>query len=403
MVTQIPRRLDKKYLAWLIILISTMTFIGSTFYMPSLPNMTIALNATNTEIQNTLTIYFLGFSVAQLFFGPASDRFGRKPILLLGVALATAAGILSAIAPNMEIIMLARFLQGVGLAAPNSLTRTLLRDVYTDKELVKVISYFTMAISMAPAITPTIGGYLETLVGWEGVFMCGSIYLGAAFLLIVIFLPETNQHMNPQALQVGHMFEKYWLLLRQKKFMGYTLASSAIVGGFMGYGAATPFLYQQGVGLTPDQNGWLAFVTAGAVMVGSAVNPKISPKFGPIAMIALGSSMMILSGFFMYVFGILGYMNVWVILLPSLLFFFAGGIVFPVSYMESFKDMGKMAGFAGALFGFFFMTGAMIVTNLTAILPETDQTYLAMIFMGLGFFVWLMKKLLIQKHKEDAA
>lgn len=401
MVMHMSDTRDKKYLAWLITLTATMTFIGSTLYMPSLPNMTIALNATNTEVQNTLTIYFLGFSVAQLFFGPASDRFGRKPILLMGIALATAAGVLSALASNMEIIMISRLLQGIGLAAPNSLARVLLRDVYTDKELMKVVSYFTMAISVAPAITPTIGGYLETLYGWEGVFMSGSVYLGAAFLLIFIYLPETNRHMNPQALQIGHMFEKYWSLLKQKKFMGHTLSASAVVGGFMGYGVTTPFLYQQGIGITPDQNGWLAFITAGAVMFGSYIYPRLANKYGAIAMVSIGCTMMFISGATMLVFALLEYMNLWVILLPSILFFIAGGIIFPVTYTESFKDIGRMAGFAGAFFGFFFMTGSMLITNLAAILPEANQTYLALIFISLSFFVWFMKTFLIQKHPVD--
>lgn len=386
----------------LVLMVTSLNFFGTTMYMPALPHMMEEMDATTTQVQHTLTYFYPGLALSQLIYGPASDRWGRKPLLIFGMCVTVIATVWCYFAPTMSMLILGRIFQGIGLGAANAIGRSLVRDAYSDAELNRVSSYLAMAISLAPGIVPAMGGFITTAFGWRGIFGFVSVYFTVVLLLILFVMPETNARKNPHALRFPILVQAYGALLKSRNFIGYTIASAAVGGGFMAYGAASPFLYQKLCGLSPDQNGLLFCFTAGSVILGSYLNTHFGPRLGERRMVGFSGALMALSGIVLLLSGLFGFINVPIMLVPSMLFFFGGGFIFPNAFAGAFRDIRELAGFASALFGFLFMSGTFATTYAVALLPETSQIYIAGIFITLSFIILFLQTFIIQEKAPSA-
>ena len=357
---------------------------ASDSYLPSLPAMTQFFVTTDTLMQLTVTLYLLGFSISQLFYGPGSDRFGRRKTILLGLTIAILGSLLCMMAPTPSLLIMGRFIQGMGMGVSNSVFRAIMRDTFSGTRMAKIGSYAGMVFSFAPALAPIIGGYIQASLGWQANFIFLSSLIISVMVLMWRFLPETNLHLNPDALRLSIVLRNYALLLSNKSFVGNTLCASFAFSGIIAYYVASPFLMQNVLHLSAVAYGWLAMTVAGGLILGHLANSLLVVRMGMKFMILSGILIMFFSGILMYAIGWYGWLNVPVIMIPTLTFIAGGGFVYANAAAGAFHDFAKMAGSAGAMYGCLQILGTVLTSLLVAGLEAHNQLGLALIYILLG-------------------
>ena len=173
--------------------------ISTDLYLPSLPAIGESFGSTTAEVQLTLSVFLVGFAVSQIVYGPLSDRFGRRPVLIGGVAIYLLATLACLAAGSIGLLIGARFVQAVGACAGVVLGRAIVRDIYGREGAAKMLSYMGVAMALAPALGPILGGILQVLFGWRANFLVLAIFGGVCLLGVLLVLPETNRWRDPAA------------------------------------------------------------------------------------------------------------------------------------------------------------------------------------------------------------
>lgn len=351
--------------------------------VPSLPFIAKSLSASPTSVQWTVSSYLCGLGLFQLIFGPLSDRFGRRHILLVGISIALLGSIFCIIAPNVYTLILGRFIQGAGLSAVYSLLRSILRDCFSGIELIRVGSYVSMLFAIGPTIAPVFGSHLQHWFGWRMVFLALMLYILLLFIIVWWLLPETNQTVNLQAHRLKVIVSNYGQLLKHRVFLVNILNSSVALSGLLIYNVIGPFLLQEQLGLTVIQYGWLAIGITLAMILGRFINGKLVLRVSSKGLILSGNALMWLSSISMLIGGLLGYLNVIAIVGPILLFVFGNNFVLLNASANAMMPFKTMAGAASALFGCLQILGTFIATAIAAHLEHHSQTMMAMLLLTL--------------------
>ena len=223
----------------LIVAITACGTLGMHLIIPALPDTARALGVSAGAIQLTITLYLIGLAIGQLLYGPISDRFGRRPVLLGGLALFTLAGIATAAAPTAWTLVVARILQSIGACAGLVLGRAIVRDSAAPDRAAAQLAMLTMVMSMAPAIAPVLGGYATAWIGWRAAFALLAIIGAVTLVLAVLLLPETNrvQSGTRASMLIGSL-----RLFRSRAFCGYVLGGAFTTTSFYAFMAASPFI-----------------------------------------------------------------------------------------------------------------------------------------------------------------
>lgn len=369
--------------------------IAMDMYVPSLPFITNYFQVSTTAVKLTITFYLFGFSFAQLIYGPLSDRFGRRIIMLIGLVIALAGSLLCILAPNIYLLMAGRFIQGVGVAACASLTRAVAQDVFKGPRLAQVISYLSMCIGVAPAIAPIVGGYFQHYFGWRSVFIFMATYVLLALFLVIKLLPETNVNLNLEAAHLKKTIKNYWMVLTHSHFITNVTCSSMAAAGGIAYYTLSPFLLQRTLGLTPVTYGWLATAVAVAVFLGKGINALLVNRVSLSMNIIIGNLMMLFGGILMLVIGLFGVLNVAVVVVPFVIFAAGTGLVYANAFVGAFSPFKGIAGTVGSLYSCLQISGAFLASVLAAHLPARNQLMLAALLTLLSlissivyFFHW---------------
>lgn len=388
---------------WTAVLLTFLIGLGmflSDLYAPSLPAISHALAASTNLVKFSISAYLLGYALPQLVFGPGSDKFGRRPILIFGALLALFGSAICLLAMNIHVLIIGRFIQGLGAAACLPICRVVATDLFQGKQLAKIGSYMGMVFSLVPAIAPVIGGYIQIRFGWHGNFVVMIAMVLLSLLLILFMLPETVVEKNPNALNLRHLLTNYWALLQSKTFLGYTLCSSLAMSAMMVYASMGPFLLQNQLHLSPVMYGWISLVILMGYIVGKYINTQFIHKFGIRNMVLAGNWMMLVSALVMFAFAIVQVMNLWVIVLPILFYLIGTGTVMPNAMAGAFVGFGHIRGFAAALYGFLQIAGTFLVTLVTSSLHEMTQLPLAIIFLVMALTAIILFHCMVSKNEK---
>ncbi len=370
----------------IIFLLITLMQVTTDLYIPSLPGITAAFASTAEKIQLTLSVYMLGFSASHLFYGPISDRIGRKTPILVGVGISALGSLVCFVAPSATILILGRFIQGIGIGCCNSVGRSLARDLLSDRMLAKIGSHIGMASVIILALSPTVGGYVQQYLGWRANFLFLLIFGLAIWVLTYYLLPETNRHCNPDATKMAVMASNYSILLRSKTFMGYTLCSCFAGAGLIAYLTVAPFLLQERLGLSPVEYGWLAFIIAAAIFISGFINSKLVLKKGISTMVLWGAIIMLVGGVMMMAVAWYERLSVSTFMIPIFVFSLGAGFTFINAFAGAFDPFPKMAGTTGALFGCLQDLSSALVSAMMAVLAVNNQNLLAVMLILLSIF-----------------
>ncbi len=353
-------------------------------YIPSLPAITKQFQSSEASIQLTISLFMLGLSISHIIYGPLSDKIGRKPPLIYGIGVSIFGSLCCFLAPSVLILIMGRFLQGFGIGCCSSVGRSLVRDLFTDKKLAKVGSYVGIVSVFIMVASPTLGGYIQEHFGWRANFLFLLVFGIFVWCLALRVLPETNKHLNPDAIKFKVMRANYLSLLRSNVFLGYTLCSCFACAGIISYLTIAPFLFQDGFGLSPVEFGQLTIFIAGAICLSGIINSQLIMSQGISRLVLIGVIFMIIGGCCMLSFVLLGYHHVFYIMISVSLFSMGAGFTFINAFAGAFHPFPKMAGTVGALYASMQDLIAALASGLIAASQNFDQYSLALIFLGLG-------------------
>jgi MFS transporter, DHA1 family, multidrug resistance protein len=330
--------------------------LSTDLYLPSLPSIARSFDAGVAQAQLTLSAYMTAFALVQLAYGPLSDRFGRKPVAIGGIALYAAATLACALAPSIEALICARAAQAAGACAGVVLGRAIVRDVYGPDGTARALAAVGSVMAFAPAIGPILGGLIETHAGWRWNF---ALLLGVACVLLACLaaLGETNAHKNPRATDIAPMLRNYRTLLGDRVYLGYSLAVSFSYAGLFAFISGSSFVLIDVLGLTPAVYAWFfAFCVIG-YFTGTRLTVTFTKRLGVDRMIVLGAAINILGGGAMLVSALAGLAQpglagaFWLVV-PMALYMVGMGIVMPNGQGGALANYAQMAGAASALMGF---------------------------------------------------
>jgi DHA1 family bicyclomycin/chloramphenicol resistance-like MFS transporter len=264
--------------------------LSTDLYLPSMPSMTRALGASAREVQFTLSGYMLAWAVAQLFAGPLSDRFGRRPSLLAALAMFTLASVACALAPGIDALIAARVVQGVAGATAVVVPRAAVRDLHAGDRAAQMLATMMIVLAMAPVVAPSIGGLLQHAFGWRSNFAFLAVYGAVALVLVWRFLPETRETADRGALNPRRMVGNWARILRSPHFRGYLAVAALNQAGLFAFLAGSSFVLIEVMG-TGEQLFGLLF---GAVMIGNVSGAttasRLVRRLGLDRMIRIGTA-----------------------------------------------------------------------------------------------------------------
>lgn len=320
-------------------------------YLPTLPALKGEFSTDVGRVQLTLSLFLVGFAVTQLIYGPVSDRFGRKKPILFGLGVYIVATAACTFAWSIEALIAGRFLQALGACAGVVLGRAVVRDLFSRERAARALSYLGMAMSFAPMIAPTVGGFLELAFGWKSVFLAQVAFGAVLFALAWRKLPESNLSPDPHALSPRRMLRNYATLLTSRRYIGYALAVAAGYAGLFSWISGSSFVLIDVHGVPSEQFGlYFAGVCIGYI-IGTLASARLSLRLGLERMMTIGTAIVACGGIAMLVLVLARADSPLGLLTPMMVFTLGLGLVLPQGQAGALSPFPQMAGSAAALMG----------------------------------------------------
>jgi DHA1 family bicyclomycin/chloramphenicol resistance-like MFS transporter len=320
-------------------------------YLPALPTIAREMATSGASVQVSLAVYFIGIACGQAFYGPLSDRWGRKRALYFGLALFSASSIGCALAESVQTLIALRFLQALGGCAPLVIPRAVVRDYFDQRGSVRMLSVLMLVMGLAPILAPLIGGQLLVNFGWRSVFWVLAAY-GAFWLIVVaLFLHESLPAARRRRQRAADVVGTYVGLLRDRTFIGYVLTGALIFAGLLAYIAASPFVFIELFHVPPERYGLFFGVNAVGIIAASQVNRWLANKYDARRIITAVLPVSVTAGAVLLMDAATGFGGFPGILVPLFFFIATHGFIMPNTTALAMAPHGAVAGSASALLG----------------------------------------------------
>ena len=382
----------------LAVLITALVALGplsTDFYLPALPAITAALNTDVANTQLTLSIFLIGFAVGQLAYGPLSDRYGRRPVLLFGMVVYVAASVACVFTTSIEGLITARFLQALGACAGPVLGRAIVRDVYGPHDAARVLSYIGTAMALAPLAGPVLGGWLTVWSGWRATFVFLTAYSLVLTLWVWRVLGETSPQHAGAAIRPDKLLSTFGTLLRNRHYRGVLLCNALAYAGLFAFISASPFVFIGMFGFSPQGMGLAFGVMISGYMAGTVVSGRLSRRAGPERLLRAGSVLSAVAGVSMLGLALAGVHHPLAVMIPMWFSACAIGLVMPNATAMGMAPYPQMAGAAASLMGFTQMglaalAGIFVGHTLTdTVVPMALVMALASLVSLVSYWVWV--------------
>lgn len=354
-----------------------------TMCLPSMPEWGALFGEPQSRVQLTLSAYMVSFGVFQLLYGPLSDRHGRKPVLLAGLALAAVGSVLAALAQTLTMLVVARTLLGAGAAAGMVVGRASVQDLFEGPERTRVMAYVGMAMGLSAPISTVLGGQMHTLWGWQSIFVTLALLaLGLALLAWrVLPQPATVPAAAPAIPDRLHLLRGYQQLAREPVFLGYVVLLSLTVGTYYVFLGGAP-LVLRGMGVGPAQLGWFIMVFPLTYIAGNFVTSRLAHRRNPHGLMAYGMALSLIGLGLMLVLGAMGWHSPWAFMAPLVLVGIGHGLLIPPSMVGTVGAIPALAGSAAALAGLSQQWVGAAGSYLVGWFPHDTATELAALMLA---------------------
>jgi DHA1 family bicyclomycin/chloramphenicol resistance-like MFS transporter len=329
--------------------------ISIDIFLPSLPDMTRVFATDVSHVQMTMSIFIGGFAIAQLVLGPLSDRYGRRKVMLAGIALYFFASLAALTAGSIEALILARLVQSFGACVGPVLSRAIVRDAFPKDKAAQTLALMAAVFTIAPALAPIFGGWLHTLFDWRANFVVMVIFGAALFVGVWVKLAETNQNLDRHALKVGRMLNTYALLLTHRSFLGHTLLVSFFFSAMFSFISVGSFVLIDVLGVRADHFGFCFATVVCGMLAGNLITAKLGHRFSGNKIIIAGTFVALLAGTALVSLSLAHVATVAAVIVPMIGVFLATGLALPNGIAAAIAPHGRIAGSASALLGFIQM------------------------------------------------
>lgn len=375
--------------------------ITTDLYLPALPTLQQDLGASMAATQLTLSALILCFGLAQLVAGPLADRFGRRPVLLGGLALYTLASVGSAMAPAIEWLVGWRAVQGVGMAAAVTCGRSIVRDLYPPQDGARVMSKALSGLGVIAMASPALGGVMVQWFDWHAALAVVSLF-GVATLAIVAWrYEETVPARNPRATQLGPLAANWVAVLHHPGFRAWTLLSGFAYGALFFLLAGSSFVYIGVLGVSKIGTGLIMLSNSFAYIVGTFWCRRLLARHGLRGAVRRGAAFTLASAVAMAALALAGVHAAWAVMIPSWLFCIGHGVHQPCGQAGAVGPFPEKAGTAASLSGFWMMAVAFAV-GLFLGQSAGDSVYpMTLGFATLAAALCIVAWTLVQRHGES--
>ncbi len=328
-----------------------LTPLAVDMYLPAMPALGRAFGASASAVQLTLSTFFLGLGIGQLIYGPLSDRFGRKLPLYIGGVLFVGASIGCTLVTSIEAMVALRFVQALGSAAGLVVPRAMVRDLFQPQHAARVYSMLMLVMGVAPILAPLVGGYLLIWFGWPAIFW---VLAGAGAVISVAagwMLPETRVPGGAGTLGFGHVLRSYAAVLRDRRFLGFTLSGGLPMAGMFAYIAGSPFVFIELFGVPEEAYGWLFGSNAFGFIGASQINRRLLRTHPAEKILRAGSLMTAAASLVLLATALTGFGGLPGIAVPLFFAIAPLGIIMPNATAAAMAGHGERAGTAAAVLG----------------------------------------------------
>ena len=370
-------------------------------YLPSMPEMAVEFGVSDTQVQSTLILFILSMGVGQVLIGPLADRYGRRPVALVGICLYIASSFFASVVVQFEYLQLARVLQGVAACATSIVVFSAVRDRFNAQQSAHYYSYLNGVICVIPALAPTLGGFLALHFGWRASFIFMTVFAVLVLFIVAFRLPETRpEHANNHA--ALYRWARYQPVLANSQFIFYALTCMIGMASILTYVSYAPSWIIKHIGLSELTFSYLFGFNAIINIIACFVAPKVIKRVGNHQTISIALWLMVLSGALQLVLQELPFTNPLIgglyYMSPMLFLCIGFALLLGPATSMALSAFGERAGTASALLGCIQMTGAAMLTGL---LQQTSLTgpYAGVLMIG-GSGLLLLVIMVLPKYKH---
>jgi DHA1 family bicyclomycin/chloramphenicol resistance-like MFS transporter len=392
---------------WLLGLFTFCGTVGMHIFVPALPAAAIDLHATPAALELTISLYILGLAVGQLVYGPASDRFGRRPALLAGLSIFTVASIAGLFAPDVHTLVLARFFQALGGCSGLVLARAIIRDTSQAHEAARRLALTNLLVTAGPAVAPLIGGGLSALWGWRTILMGLSAVGGANFVLAWRILPETR----PEAalFSPSRYARDYVGLLRSRQFLAYAVGGACATTSLYAFIACAPFIFVNRLHVPATSVGlYLALLVSG-LWLGSLLASQLIARFSLTRFVVVANAVSVVAAATFLALLIADRATLVGIIATMFVFSVGVGAAAPAALVKAISVNPRMTGTASGLYGSIQMAAGAALVALAG-LGANPALASALVLLGAGVVAqasfWMARNsnpVLVEPESETAS
>ncbi len=386
----------------LIALLTALGPLGIDMYLPAIPGMASSLNTTDGQVQLSLMTFFMGLMLGQLFYGPLSDKFGRKPIIYIGLSISIVAGIGCALANSIEMLHALRFVQGLGGSIGMVIAFAIIKDVYQGPMIGKMMSMVLALLGLAPVLAPLVGNVLMTQFSWRAIFVCLALYAVVVLLACAKALPETRSVELREKFELSQTFKLYGKIFTQRAFIIYALSLCLAQAGFFAYIAGSASVLINSYGLSSTQFSLLFAVNALGLVVAAIVNPKLHASLGILKTFKVGLIIFAIDMLMLLVASLTGFASLPVFCITMFIGIAVLGFIMPTGTQLTLMQQGQHAGTASALLGSMQFGFGAFVSALTGAFAAQGALGLITIMCGCAVISLVLAMLLLPKKLSFA-
>ncbi|MBD1575295.1 multidrug efflux MFS transporter EmrD [Vibrio sp. S11_S32] len=368
-------------LTFLIAILAAVGQMTQTMYVPSMGYMAHEFHVSAASMQAVMACYLIPYGLSQFIYGPLSDRFGRRPIILVGLSIYITGSVIALFSHNFSLFLVGSFIQGMGIGCGGAMARTLTRDCFSGAQLHKVNSLISMCLMFSPLVAPLLGGYLTEAFNWRGSYLFLALFSIGVTIIMFTHMKET---LPKESRRYDSVSTSYRYVLSSRQFQGYLLCLVATFAGVALFEAAAGVLLAGKLKLAATTVSLLFIVPIPGYLLGAAMSSWVASRhsekralnFGLVA-IAIGSLVIFIPGLF-------GYTNALTLVGGATIYFLGAGVLFPAATTGAISPFPYHAGTAGAILGGFQNFGAGLATLVAAMIPAQNQLPLGALMLTMS-------------------
>ncbi|MFK8080104.1 MAG: multidrug effflux MFS transporter [Granulosicoccus sp.] len=376
-------RPDLRLVVGILVLASSVSIMSTDMYTPSLPDLAEWFETTPTRVKLTISLNMLAFGLAQLIHGPLSDRYGRKPVLIVSSVFVVILSLACALAQTIDQLILARVLLGLAAAAEAVIGLAIIKDLYNEKEQVKALALLGMVIAIAPAAAPIVGGYLHVAFGWQSNFYVISFMAFLSMVIVARFLPESTTP-NPNALKPKTLLKGYGGLLKNTDFLVHCAILGVALGLIFVFVTGAPFILIDKLGVAANQFGYYQASVVVAFFFGSVLASRLADHWQAMSLLRVGVAIILAGATALCVVILGGYTTPYSLTAAYMLITFGMGPVFAVAPSRALRSIDGQAGTASALLSAIEQTMAGLAAVMISLLHDGTARPMAFVTVFLG-------------------